>query len=94
MHWDEESKIIGNSDKIIWMFGKIDWVVKEARIYCDKEDRTQETLLNLVKNNAYAINDNLDDENTFNTWIYSYCLANYQPLRFKNAGHKLHRVNH
>ena len=89
----DESKIIGNSDKIIWMFGMIDRVDKEARIYCVKEDRTQEILLNIVKNNAYTFNDNLDDETTFNTRIYSDCLARYQPLAFKNAGYKLHRFN-
>ena len=66
----DESKIIGNSEKIIWMFGMIDRFNKEARIYCTMEDRTQETLLNYVKNNVYTINDNLDDDSTFNTRIY------------------------
>ena len=87
------SKIIGNSEKIIWMLGMIDRVDKEAQIYCVMEDPTQETLLNLVKNNVYMINDNLDDDNTFNKRIYSDSLASYQPLTFKEAGYKLHRVN-
>ena len=38
-----ESKLIGNSDKIIWMFGMIDRFDKEAQIYCVMEDRNQET---------------------------------------------------
>ena len=58
------------------------------------EDRTQESLINYVKNNVYTINDNLDDDNTFNKRIYSDSFASYQPLTFKEAGYKLHRVNH
>jgi len=90
----DKSKIIGNSEKIIWMFGMIDRFDKEAPIYCKMEDRTQETLLNYVKNNVYTINDNLDDDSTLNTRIYSDCFSSYQPLEFKNAGYKLRRVNH
>ena len=67
----EESKIIGNLDKIIRMLGMIYRVDKEAPIFSDKEERTQETLPNLVKNNVYMINDNLNDDTTFNTCIYS-----------------------
>ena len=52
----EESKIIGNSDKNIWIFWMIDCFYKEARIYLVMEDKT---LFSLVKNNVYTINDNL-----------------------------------
>lgn len=39
----DESKIIGNTQKIIWMFGMIDQADNEALVYCViEEDRAQE----------------------------------------------------
>ena len=48
----DESKIIGNVNTVIWIFGLIDKVDKEDRIYCIMNDRTRDTLLNLLKNNV------------------------------------------
>ena len=65
----DESKIIGNANTVIWMFGLIDRVDKEARVYCVMDDRTRDTLLNLVKNNVYTTDPNNDED--FKTRIYS-----------------------
>ena len=90
----DESKIIGNYAKTIWMFGMIDRADKEARVYCVLDDRTQENLISYVRNNIYTVNDDLDREHSLNTRIYSDCFASYQPSVFEEAGYKLHRVNH
>ena len=50
----DESKIIGNANTVIWIFGLIDRVDKQARVYCVMNDRTKNTLLNIVKNNIYT----------------------------------------
>ena len=76
----DESEIIGNSEIIYWMFGLIDRVTKEARIFCVLNDRTKNNLLPLVKNNVLSndMNEFEDDENMEidekyqnNTRIYS-----------------------
>jgi len=53
----DESKIIGNSEMIIRMFGMSDRFDIEAIIYCKMKDRAQETSLNHMKNNVNTIND-------------------------------------
>ena len=45
----DESKIIVNSDRILWMFRMIDRLDKEAHVYCVMEDRTQNTIWDLRK---------------------------------------------
>ena len=90
----DESKIIGNYEKTIWMFGMIDRADKNARIYCVLDDRSQENLMSYVRNNVYTVNDGLDRELSLNTRIYSDCFASYQLSVFEEEGYKLHRVNH
>ena len=99
----DESEIIGNSEIIYWMFGLIDRVTKEARIFCVLNDRTKNNLLPLVKNNVLSndMNEFEDDENMeideeyqINTRIYSDCYSSYQVNDFRNMGYILKRVNH
>ena len=49
----DESSIIGNANNVLWMFGIIDRVDKNARVWCVKDDRRKEKLLPYVKNNVY-----------------------------------------
>ena len=37
----DESEIIGNQNKILWMFGMIDRADKEARVFCVMNNRTK-----------------------------------------------------
>ena len=66
------------------MFGLIDRVTKEARIFCVLNDRTKNNLLPLVKNNVLSNDENefeedenmeIDEEYQINTRIYSDCYS-------------------
>lgn len=76
----DESKIIGNSNTVIWMFGLIVRFNKDARIFCIIWDRTKEKLLPIVKDNVYT-NDENDETRTR---IYSDYFATYQTEDFEN----------
>ena len=93
----DESKIIGNNEIIYWMFGIIDRVTKESRVYCILNDRTANNLMKIIQNNI-ATNENedmdMDKEYVTNTRIYSDCFASYQPNTFRQKGYILKRVNH
>ena len=45
----DESKIIGNYNKVYYKFWMIDRVNKNARVYCVLDNRTKESLLPLIK---------------------------------------------
>ena len=45
----DESKVIGNDNSVIWMFGLIDRAEKQARMYCVMNDRTHKRLLYIIK---------------------------------------------
>ena len=101
----DESKIIGNQNKILWMFGMIDRADKEARIFCVMDNRTKENLLPIIKENIYTSNESENEENedldeninldiSLKTRIYSDCYSVYQTNDFKDMGYILHRVNH
>ena len=96
----DESEIIGNENEIYWMFGLIDRITKEARIFSILNDRTKSNLLKYVKNNVYTNNeddinnDEFSENELLNTRIYSDCFASYQPADFQNLGYLLKRVNH
>ena len=93
----DESEIIGNNEVIYWMFGIIDRITKESRVFCVLNDRTSNNLMNILKENI-ATNENqdmdLDDEYLENTRIYSDCFASYQPNTFRERGYILKRVKH
>ena len=88
----DENKIIGNANTVIWMFGLIDRVDKQARVYCIMNDRTKNTLLNIIKNNVYTTGPFCDED--FKTRIYSDCFSSYQTSDFQALGFKLNKVNH
>ena len=101
----DESEIIGNQNKILWMFGMIDRADKEARVFCVMNNRTKENLLPIIKENIYTYNENENEENedsdennnlaiSLKTRIYSDCYSVYQTNDFKDMGYILHRVNH
>ena len=93
----DESEIIGNNQVIYWMFGMIDRITKESRVFCVLNDRTSNNLMKIIKENIDT-NENqdmdLDEENLENTRIYSDCFASYQPNAFRENGYILKRVNH
>jgi hypothetical protein len=79
------------------MFGIIDRVTKESRVYCILNDRTANNLMKIIQKNI-ATNQNedmdMDEEYVTNTRIYSDCFASYQPNTFRQKGYILKRVNH
>lgn len=97
----DESKIIGNQNKVYWMFGIIDRSTKDCRVFCVLDNRSRETLIPLVIKNVFTNNDlgqfnNKKDIHKYSlsTRIYSDCWAAYDKEDFKNKGYILHRVNH
>ena len=86
----DESKIIGNSNTVIWMFGSIDRFNKDVRIFCIMSDRTKEKLLPILKD---IVNTNAENDETRKR-IYSYSISTYQKEDFENLGFKLNKVNH
>ena len=87
----DESHIIGNSESNIWIFGLIDRVDKDVRVFCVR-DRTSATLLEIIKNNVNTIinENNLD----IRTRIFSDSFSSYQPQTFLELGFVLKRINH
>ena len=55
----DESEIIGNNEVIYWMFGIIDRISKESRVFCVLNDRTSNNLIKLIKDNIVT-NENQD----------------------------------
>ena len=53
----DESKIIGNQNKVYWMFGIIDRSTKDCRVFCVLDNRSRETLIPLVIKNVFTNND-------------------------------------
>ena len=97
----DESIIIGNQNKVYWLFGIIDRSNKDCRVFCVLDNRSRESLLPIIIKNVYTYND-LSLYNTsrdihkysLSTRIYSDCWAAYSKEDFKNHGYILHRVNH
>lgn len=99
----DESKIIGNANKIFWMFGIIDRATKECRVFTVLDNRTKETLLSLVIKNVATCDDIIHMNNRSKTYLHKYCFSTrvysdcwraYNTTDFKNKGSYLHRVNH
>ena len=93
----DESEIIGNQNVIYWMFGIIDRGTKEARVFCVLNNRTKENLLPLVKNNIITDennNEEMSEDETVQTRIYSDCFSSYQVDDFNEMGYILKRINH
>ena len=79
------------------MFGIIDRVNKDSRVFCVLNDRTANNLMKILTNkeatNEYH-NMDLDEEYLENTHIFSDSFASYQPNKFRDYGYILKRVNH
>ncbi len=56
-----EIEIIGNSEIIYWIFGIIDRLTKESRVYCILNDRASNNLMKIIQNNI-ATNENEDTD--------------------------------
>ena len=93
----DESKIIGNSNTVYWMFGLICRTTREARIFCVLNNRTKQNLLPIIEEN---VTTNMNEDNNLaefystKTRIYSDSFASYQVMDFKRLGYILKRVNH
>ena len=55
----DESEIIGSNEVIYWIFGIIDMICKESRVFCVLNDRTSNNLIKLIKENI-STNENQD----------------------------------
>lgn len=53
----DESKMIGNSNKVYYMFGMFDRDTKNVQVYCILDNRNKETLLPIIEKNSYTVND-------------------------------------
>ena len=89
----DESEIIGNQNKILWMFGMIDRADKEARVFCVMNNRTKENLLPIIKDNIHTNyepeneaneedEENIINEETLKTRIYSDCYLSFPSKGF------------
>ena len=74
------------------MFGIIEKVDKNARVWCVMTDKRKQQLLPYIKNNAFIPSYN--NNNKFETRINSDCYSTYRKEDFNNIGFVLHRVNH
>ena len=79
----DKSKIIGNNQKILWMFGIIERFTKEARVFTVMTKRTAYNLLNIVKKNVVTTDlendEDIENENqSTKTRIYSNSFASYK----------------
>ena len=96
----DESKLVGNQDKVYWMFGIIERKTKDCRIFTVLDNRTRESLVPIVVNNVYTADDLSEYDNnedihlySLSTRAYSDCWAAYNESNFKEKRFILHRVN-
>ena len=55
----DQSEIIGNREEIYWMFGIIDRIIKESRVFWMLNNRTSSNLMKIIKDNLIT-NENQD----------------------------------
>ena len=93
----DESKIIGNSNTVYWMFGLICRSTKEARNFCVLNNRIKQRLLPIIQKNMATIDnedDDLPESYSTKTRVYSDSFSSYQVNDFKRLGFILKKVNH
>ena len=95
----DESKIINYNNETRWMFGIYDRGSKDIRIFYVDNNRTQETLMPIIKNNIYTVYDSINNnedpnDELYPTRIFSDYFQTYQISEFNSLGFKLHKVNH
>ena len=81
------------------MFGIYDRGSKEVRIFYVDNNRKNYTILSIIKNNIYKINDSINNNEDPNDEYYprrnfSDCFQTYQINELNNLGFKLHKINH
>ena len=79
------------------MFWIIERSTKDAKVYCVLNNRTKDSILPIIKNNAITNEneeENLSGDESIKTRVYSYCFSSYQANDFKEIGYILKRVNH
>ena len=92
--------MIGNSQKIFWLFGIIDRTTKEAISFSVLNNRTKTNLLpllynNIANNGEENLNLNLENEQyLINIRVDSDIFASYQSNDFARLDYILRRVNH
>lgn len=52
----DESKLIGNSNKVYYIFGVV-YSHKNARLFYILNNKNKETLIPLIQKNVYTVND-------------------------------------
>ena len=88
----DETELIGNSEKILWLFGIIDRGTKDARIFSVMDNCSKENLLPIVGKNVHTVNNSIDG--IYFRRVYSDCFSAYREQDFEGLGYLLHRVNH
>ena len=79
------------------MFGIIDRNTKEERYFCVLNNRTKSNLLPIIQKNVntnLGEDNDLSEEESIKTRIYSDWNSSYQVNDFKDMGYLLKRVNH
>ena len=93
----DESKIISSGNLIFWMFGVIDRNTKEVRVRCVLNNSTKENLLPLiakyVNTNDIYEEDNVPEELSIKTRVFSDCFRSYVKSDFDNMGYILKWVS-
>lgn len=89
----DETELIGNSERILWLFGIIDRGTKDARVFSVMDHRRKENLIPIVVKNVHT-EINYIDGIDFRTRVYSDCFSAYREEDFENLGYLLNRVNH
>lgn len=74
----DESEIIGDINEIYWMFWIIERNTKDAIVYCALNNRTKDSILPIIKNNAITNENEKDKDKSIKTRVYSYYFLSYQ----------------
>ena len=52
----DETELICNSEKVLWLFGIIDRATKDTRVFSIMTNRRKENLIPIIEPNVYTIN--------------------------------------
>ena len=89
----DETELIGNSEKVLWIFGIIDRSNKEARVFSFMDNRTKEHIIPIILKNVITQKENINRLD-LRTRAFSDCFYIYQEKYFERFGYLLHKVNH
>ena len=71
----DESKLIDNNEKVLYMFGIIDGNDKKCRVFCVLDNRYRETLLPVIKDNVETVMDIKNNEYNSDEDSHNYCMS-------------------